>query len=146
VRLAQPPCRAVAGRVRVIPAGRRIEDAALLTGCGRFGDDLPVRADTLQAAILRSPHPHAEIRSIDASAALALPGVAGILTGEDALRWTRPFTVAVKAAVEHRCLATDRVRYVGESVAVALARDRHTAEDALERIAVEYRSLPAIVD
>jgi 2-furoyl-CoA dehydrogenase large subunit len=130
----------------VIPAGRRIEDAALLTGCGRFGDDLPVRADTLQAAILRSPHPHAEIRSIDASAALALPGVAGILTGEDALRWTRPFAVAVKAAVEHRCLATDRVRYVGESVAVALARDRHTAEDALERIAVEYRSLPAIVD
>jgi 2-furoyl-CoA dehydrogenase large subunit len=87
-----------------------------------------------------------KIRSIDASAALTLPGVAGILTGEDALRWTRPFTVAVKAAVEHRCLATDRVRYVGESVAVALARDRHTAEDALERIAVEYRSLPAIVD
>ena len=146
MRWARPPCRLVAGRVRVTPAGRRIEDAALLTGCGRFGDDLPVRADTLQAAILRSPHPHAEIRSIDTTAALALPGVAGILTGEDALRWTRPFTVAVKAAVEHRCLATDRVRYVGEPVAVALARDRHTAEDALERIAVEYRSLPATVD
>ena len=80
MRLARPPCRLVTERVRVIPASWRIEDAALLTGCGRFGDDLPVRADTLQATILRSPHPHAEIRSIDARAALALPGVAGILT------------------------------------------------------------------
>jgi 2-furoyl-CoA dehydrogenase large subunit len=127
------------------PAGR-VEDAALLTGRGRFCDDLPVRADTLHAAILRSPYPHAEIVSLDATAALAVPGVAGIVTGADALRWTRPFTVAVKAAVDHRCLATDRVRYVGEPVAVALARDRHAAEDALERIAVEYRPLPAIVD
>ena len=124
----------------------RVEDAALVTGHGRFCDDLPQRVDTLHAAVLRSPHPHAEIRSIDPSAALALPGVACILSGEDALRWTRPFTVAVKAAVEHRCLATDRVRYVGEPVAVAVARDRHAAEDALEAIAVDYRPLSAVVD
>jgi 2-furoyl-CoA dehydrogenase large subunit len=124
----------------------RVEDAALVTGHGRFCDDLPQRVDTLHAAVLRSPHPHAEIRSIDTSAALALPGVACVLTGEDALCWTRPFTVAVKAAVEHRALATDRVRYVGEPVAVAVARDRHAAEDALEAIAVDYRPLPAIVD
>jgi len=125
---------------------KRVEDVALITGRGRFCDDLPQRIDTLHAAILRSPHPHAEIRAIDAGAALALPGIACVITGEDALRWTRSFTVAVKAAVEHRAIATDRVRYVGEPVAVAVARDRHTAEDALEAIAVDYRALPAIVD
>ena len=125
---------------------RRLEDADLLLGRGRFADDLPVRTDTLHAAILRSPHAHAEIRSIYTAGALALPGVDCVVTGEDARRWTRPFAVAVKTAMEQWCLATDRVRYVGEPVAVALARDRHTAEDALERIAVEYRPLPAIVD
>ncbi len=125
---------------------RRLEDADLLLGRGRFADDLPVRTDTLHAAILRSPHAHAEIRSIYTAGALALPGVDCVVTGEDARRWTRSFAVAVKTAMEQWCLATDRVRYVGEPVAVALARDRHTAEDALERIAVEYRPLPAIVD
>lgn len=124
----------------------RLEDAALVTGRGRFCDDLPCRVDTMHAAILRSPHPHAEIRAIDASAALALPGVVCVVTGDDALRLTRPFTVAVKAAVEHRCLATDRVRYVGEPVAVAVAATRHAAEDAIEAIAVDYRPLPAVVD
>ncbi|HEV2188541.1 MAG TPA: xanthine dehydrogenase family protein molybdopterin-binding subunit [Stellaceae bacterium] len=127
-------------------SGARVEDAALITGRGRFGDDLPVRTDTLRAAILRSPHPHAEIASIDTGVALALPGVACVVTGEDALRWTRPFTVAVKAAIDHLCLATDRVRYVGEPVAVAVARDRNTAEDALERIAVDYLPLPTVTD
>src|SRR5207302_2158203 len=58
----------------------------------------------------------------------------------------RPFPVAVKTAMEQWCLAVDRVRYVGEPVAVVLARDRHSAEDALEQIAVEYRPLPAVVD
>jgi xanthine dehydrogenase molybdopterin-binding subunit B len=116
---------------------RRLEDADLLLGRGRFADDLPVRTDTLHAAILRSPHAHAEIRSIYTAGALALPGVDCVVTGEDARRWTRPFAVAVKTAMEQWCLATDRVRYVGEPVAVALARDRHTAEDALERIAVD---------
>jgi 2-furoyl-CoA dehydrogenase large subunit len=124
----------------------RVEDAALLTGRGQYCDDLPQFERAYQMAILRSPHAHAEIRAIDASRAQALPGIACILTGEDALRWTKPFTVAVKAEVEHRCLATDRVRYVGEPVAVAVAPDRHTAEDALELIAVDYRPLPPIVD
>jgi len=75
---------------------RRLEDADLLRGAGRFADDLPVRRDTLHAAILRSPHAHAEIRSVDAQGALALPGVDCVVTGEDARRWTRPFAVAVK--------------------------------------------------
>jgi 2-furoyl-CoA dehydrogenase large subunit len=125
---------------------RRLEDADLLRGNGRFGDDLPVRRDTLHAAILRSPHAHAEILSIDAAEALALPGVACVVTGEDVRRRTRPFAVAIKTAMQHWCLAIDRVRYVGEPVAVALARDRHGAEDAVERIAVHYRPLPAVVD
>jgi 2-furoyl-CoA dehydrogenase large subunit len=127
-------------------AVRRFEDADLLRGHGRFGDDLPVRPDTLHAAILRSPHAHAEILSVDVAGALAVPGVDCVVTSEDARRWTRPFAVAVKTAMEQWCLAIDRVRYVGEPVAVVLARNRDTAEDALEQIAVEYRSLPPIVD
>src|SRR5204862_133126 len=91
-------------------------------------------------------HGRAELVSIDASAALAMPGVACVVTGEDARRWTKPFAVAVKTPMQHWCLALDRVRYVGEPVAVVLAQDRHQAEDALERIAVEYRPLPVIAD
>src|SRR6266852_5973131 len=61
----------------------RVEDAALLTGRGRFIDDLGVRPGTLHAAILRSPHPHAMIRAIDATAARRAPGVAAVLTGAE---------------------------------------------------------------
>jgi 2-furoyl-CoA dehydrogenase large subunit len=127
-------------------AVRRLEDTDLLRGHGRFGDDLPVRPDMLHAAILRSPHAHAEIQSLDVAGALVLPGVDCVVTGEDARRWSRPFAVAVKTAMEQWCLAMDRVRYVGEPVAVVLARNRHTAEDALEQIVVEYRLLAPIVD
>ena len=124
----------------------RFEDADLLLGRGRFGDDLPVPRGTLHAAILRSPHAHAELVSIDAAAAASMPGIACIVTGEDAQRWTQPFAVAVKTALQQWCLAVDRVRYVGEPVAVVLAHDRYLAEDAVEQIAVEYRPLPAVVD
>jgi 2-furoyl-CoA dehydrogenase large subunit len=124
----------------------RFEDWALLTGAGRYLDDLPVAPGTLHAAILRSPHPHAEIASIDAGPALAMPGVASVVTRDDVTRWTRPFTVGVKQPMAHWCLAVDRVRYVGEPVAVVLATDRYRAEDAVDRIAVEYRPLPALVD
>jgi 2-furoyl-CoA dehydrogenase large subunit len=124
----------------------RFEDAALLTGAGRYLDDLPVAPGTLHAAILRSPHAHAELVAIDAAAALAMPGVAAVVTREEVTRWTRPFTVGVKQPMEHWCLAVDRVRYVGEPVAVVLAQDRYRAEDALDKIRVEYRPLPAVVD
>src|SRR5437764_14158278 len=124
----------------------RIEDADLLRGRGRFADDLPEPRGVLHAAILRSPHAHAKLVSIDASAALAMPGVGCVVTGEDARRWTKPFAVAVKTAMQHWRLAVDRVGYVGEPAAVVLAQHRDLAEDALEQIAVEYRPLPAIVD
>jgi 2-furoyl-CoA dehydrogenase large subunit len=127
-------------------AAERLEDWALLTGRGRFADDLPVRPETLHAAILRSPHPHAELIAIDARAALASPGVAAVVTREEVRKYSRSFVLGVRQRLECWALAVDRVRYVGEPVAVVLADDRYLAEDALDGIAVEYRPLPAVVD
>jgi 2-furoyl-CoA dehydrogenase large subunit len=127
-------------------AMERLEDAALLMGAGRYADDLPVSADTLHAAILRSPHAHAELVAIDASAALSLPGVVAVVTRDHVTRWTRPFVAGVKQQMEHWCLAVDRARYVGEPVAMVVAQDRYRAEDALELIRAEYRPLAAVVD
>jgi 2-furoyl-CoA dehydrogenase large subunit len=124
----------------------RFEDGVLLTGRGRFAADLPVAAGTLCAAILRSPHAHADIVSIDTSRAVTMPGVQCVVTGEDARRWTRPFTAAIKWPIEHWCIARNRVRYMGEPVAVVVASDRYRAEDALEAIDVAYRPFPVIVD
>ena len=127
-------------------AVERVEDAALLTGRGRFADDLGERLGTAHAAVLRSPLAHAEIVSLDATAALSLPGVVAVLTGEDVAAWSRPFIAGVKQPMRHYALAVDRVRYAGEPLAVVVARDRYVAEDALERIEVEYRELDAMVD
>ena len=124
----------------------RVEDAGLLTGRGRYIDDLPVRRETAHLAILRSPHGHADIRAIDTAAARALPGVFAVLTGDDIARLTRSMTVGVKANVECWPIARDRVRYVGEPVALVVAENRYVAEDALDLIEVEYETLAAIVD
>ncbi|HEU4777946.1 MAG TPA: molybdopterin cofactor-binding domain-containing protein, partial [Telluria sp.] len=124
----------------------RVEDDALLSGRGRYGDDIGVRPGTLHAAVLRSPHAHAELLQLEASAALAMPGVRAVLTGEDVQRWSQPFVVGVKQPMEHWALAVDRVRYVGEAVAVVIAESRYLAEDALDAIRVSYRSLPAVID
>src|SRR5258708_324895 len=78
----------------------RVEDAALLTGRGRFIDDLGVRPGTLYAAILRSPHAHAEILSIDSAAALRADGVVAVLTGDDIKALTTSLVVGVKAPIE----------------------------------------------
>ncbi|WP_182422256.1 molybdopterin cofactor-binding domain-containing protein [Aureimonas sp. ME7] len=124
----------------------RVEDAALLTGRGRYVDDLPIAPGTLHAAFLRSPHAHAVIKRVDASAALALPGVACVLTADEVRRLSRAMTVGVKADVEAWPIAVDRVRYVGEPVAVVVAADRYIAEDAVDLIEVEYEILPVVVD
>jgi 2-furoyl-CoA dehydrogenase large subunit len=124
----------------------RVEDAALLSGRGGYADDCGVKPGTLYAAILRSPHAHAEILSIDISAALTLPGVHAVLTGTDVKRWAAPFAVGVRQPMEHWCMAIDKVRYVGEPVAVVIAEDRYLAEDALDAVKVEYRTLTAIVN
>jgi 2-furoyl-CoA dehydrogenase large subunit len=124
----------------------RLEDPALLRGRARFVDDLPVKPGTLHAAILRSPHAHAEIVSIDAGRALQARGVAAVITRDDVLALTDPFLIGLTTPLEYRCLATDRVRFVGEPVAVVVAADRYLAEDALELVKVSYRPLPAVVD
>ena len=124
----------------------RVEDAALLTGRGRFMDDLPAPAGTLTAAILRSPYAHAEIGEVDVQAALAMPGVAAVLTGIDVASIVNPFLVSVRSEIKHYPIAVDRARYVGEPVAVVLATDRYLAEDALEAIEVDWRPLDAVVD
>ena len=124
----------------------RVEDAALLTGHGLFADDAGVKPGTLYAAILRSPYGHAEILSIDAGAALELPGVRAVLTGSDVKQWSEPFAVGVKQPMEHWSLAVERARYVGEPVAVVMAENRYLAEDALDLVKVEYRQLAVVVD
>ena len=127
-------------------AVERVEDAALLTGRGRFAHDVGERSGTAHAAVLRSPHAHAEIVSLDAAAALSMPEVVTVLTGAEVAAWSRAFIAGVKQPMRHYALAVDRVRYTGEPVAVVVARDRYGAEDALERIEVEYRELDPVVD
>src|SRR5271169_201616 len=124
----------------------RVEDAALLTGRGRFIDDLGVRPGTLHAAILRSPHAHADIVSIELSAAKRAPGVFTVLDGEDVKALTASLVVGVKALVECWPIAVGRVRYVGEPVAIVVASDRYLAEDAADLIEVQYRIRPAVID
>ncbi len=124
----------------------RTEDLRLLRGRGRYADDLPVSPRTLNAAILRSPHVHAEIEAIDTSRALAQPGVAAVITGEDIQALSDPFMVALRQPLHQWSLAAGRVRYVGEPVCVVIAEDRYLAEDALDEIEVTYRQLPAAID
>jgi CO/xanthine dehydrogenase Mo-binding subunit len=100
----------------------------------------------LHAAVLRSPHAHARIASIDVSAAAALPGVVAVLTGEDIAKTTGPLPCFANPPVEQRCVAVGRVRHVGEPVAVAVAESRYIAEDAVDLIRVDYAELPAVVD
>ena len=125
---------------------KRVEDARLLTGRGTFIDDHPPVAHVHHAAIVRSPHAHARIRGYDVRAALAMPGVVGVVTGADVAKHTKPFSVGVTAPVHYYCAATDKVRFVGEPVAVVVARDRYLAEDAAEAVVVDYEPLPAVVD
>jgi 2-furoyl-CoA dehydrogenase large subunit len=124
----------------------RVEDSSLLTGRGRFIDDLGVHPGTLHAAILRSPHAHADIASIETSAAKRAQGVVAVLDGADIKALTTSLVVGVKAPVECWPIAVGRVRYVGEPVAVVVATDRYLAEDAVDLIEVQYQARPAVVD
>ena len=124
----------------------RKEDPALLSGRGRYGDDLPEPRGTLHAHVIRSPHAHANIRRIDAAAAQALPGVVAVITGEDVRKLTDPFLIALKQPVHQWSLAVGLVRYVGEAVALVVAADRYIAEDAAELVVVDYEPLAAVID
>ena len=127
----------------------RREDPRLLTGQGSYVDDhRPARL--LYAAFLRSPQAHARIVAIDASAALALPGVIAVLTGEEIARASKPVRAASKTpavkVTSFPPLALGKVRHVGEAVAMVAAESRYVAEDAAERIVVEYAPLPVVTD
>lgn len=124
----------------------RLEDAPLLTGQARFADDYAERPGTLHGAILRSPHAHAEIVSIDTSEALKQPGVVAVLTGEDIRERSDPFLIVLRQPMDQWSLAVDRVRFVGESVALVVAEDRYKAEDALDHISVVYKPIDAVID
>ena len=124
----------------------RVEDSRLLTGRARFADHYPVPKGTLHAAVLRSPHASAEIVSIDVSKAEALPGVRAVYTGEDIKAISDPFLVIVKQPLNEWALAVERVRFVGEAVAVVVAKDRYIAEDALDLVEVNYNVLKPIID
>ncbi|HEV3258088.1 MAG TPA: molybdopterin cofactor-binding domain-containing protein, partial [Gemmataceae bacterium] len=128
---------------------RRVEDRRLLTGRGRYVDDLTVDG-MAHAAFLRSPYPHAVINAVDTKAAENQDGVLLVLTGTDMKRLTNPFMgmMATEGMYDpvFWCLATDRVRLVGDPVAIVIATSRRLAEDACELIEVDYEPIDAIAD
>jgi carbon-monoxide dehydrogenase large subunit len=124
----------------------RVEDRRILTGRGRYVDDLHL-PHMLHATFLRSPFAHARITYIDASAAVRAPGVSAVFTGEDMQRMSKPITVLMAGGArvpEFYPLATDKVRFVGDLVAMVVAETRQEAEDAAELIEVTYDPLPAV--
>ncbi len=134
---------------------KRLEDQRLLTGRGKFIDDKP-EDGALWLYVLRSPHAHARIRSIDTGSALEMPGVETIYTGADLVAddvgtlptlpiFKRPDGSAMTFP-PRRLLAFEVVRFAGEGVAAVVATSRAAAQSAAEAIAVEYEVLPAVVD
>jgi aerobic carbon-monoxide dehydrogenase large subunit len=122
---------------------KRVEDDRFIRGKGNYVDDLKLPG-MLHMAILRSTYAHARIRSIDTSAAAALPGVVAVVTGElmaqHNLAWMPTLSGDTQAV-----LATDKVRFQGQEVAAVVAEDKYVAKDALELIRVDYEPLPPIV-
>ena len=145
----------------------RLEDKRLITGSGRYTDDVRA-AGSAHAAFIRSPYAHARIGTIDVSAALAAPGVIAVLTAADyladghraiahvpnpadAVEWTRPGFVAPAgeppvADIAQLPLAYDRARHAGEAVAVVIAETAAQARDAVELVDVDYEALRAVVN
>src|SRR5207253_11138604 len=134
---------------------KRLEDQRLLTGKGQFIDD---RAEegALWLVVLRSPHAHAKIVSIDTQAAVAMPGVEAVYTGADLVAddvgtiptlaiFQRP-DGAPMTVPPRRLLAHEIVRFAGEAVAAVVAKSRLEAQSAAEAIAVEYEVMPSVVD
>ena len=129
---------------------RRREDVRLITGQGQYLDDVRLPG-MLHAAIMRSPHAHARLRGIDATAALALDGVTAVFTYADMaeLAKTIPMRVFPLPGLENYLqtpLSADTVRHAGEAVAVVVADSRYLAEDALDLIEVDYEPLPAVTN
>lgn len=133
---------------------RRKEDPRLITGNGTYVDDIQPRHLAFMA-LVRSPYAHARIKSIDVTAAKQLPGVLAVLTGEEFRELAGPMPFGAgeggggpkgMAPVVVYPLAVDRVRHVGQAVAVVVATSRAIAEDAIALVAVDYEPLPAVTD
>jgi carbon-monoxide dehydrogenase large subunit len=134
---------------------RRVEDRRFITGRGSYLDDLS-RPRQAWAYMLRSPHAHAQVRRIDIAAAIGAPGVLAVYTGEDLARdgiGTIPCLSALTnrdgspcVMPPHPAIARDRVRHVGDTVALVVAESLAAARDAAELVAVDYEPLPAAVD
>ncbi|MEQ3551028.1 aerobic carbon-monoxide dehydrogenase large subunit [Pseudonocardia nematodicida] len=130
---------------------QRVEDQRFLTGGGRYVDDIDPGSPALHAAVLRSPHAHARILDIDVSGVLDVPGVHAVYTYDDlAGPMAEPLPVLIPhPALTHGrtqyALARDEVNHVGEAIAFVVAEDRYLAEDAVDRIVVDYEVLPAVV-
>jgi carbon-monoxide dehydrogenase large subunit len=130
---------------------RRKEDPRMITGRGRYVDDL-VLSGMLYMAFVRSPEAHARIASIDTSGAMEVDGIHGVFTGEDMADLGGPLPMAwVPPGVEVRTpefwpLARGEVKYVGQAVAVVVGEDKYGVVDAAEQVIVEYDPLPVVVD
>jgi carbon-monoxide dehydrogenase large subunit len=150
-----PPDTSASARFGSGKSVRRVEDEALLTGQGRFADDVDAPGQ-LRLLMLRSPHAHARIASIDISAAAAMPGVKAVLTGADLVQaGVKPLPRSVdfrreggapSEAPPQHVLAVDTVRFAGEAVAAVVAETLAQARDAAEAIAIDYDPLPVAVD
>ncbi len=126
----------------------RREDSYLLRGKAQFLDDLPEPKNTIHLAFVASPYARADILSIDASAALALPGVIDVLTGKDLVDDIKTFAPVIEIDgyrdVRRPVVAVDRVNFVGEYVAIILAETPYVAQDALDLVEVDYDPLPSV--
>src|SRR6516165_8331606 len=134
---------------------RRVEDWRFITGRGNYLDDIS-RPRQAHAFMLRSPHAHARIRAVDTIAAASAPGVLAVYTGEGLARdglGTIPCLSAVtnrdgspSVIPPHPAIARDRVRHVGDTVAMVVAESLAVARDAAELVAIDYEPLSAAVD
>jgi carbon-monoxide dehydrogenase large subunit len=126
---------------------RRVEDKRFLTGTGRFVDDLAPPRMAI-ACFVRSPHAHARILGIETTAAKSSPGVIAVLTGEDALRENlghlECHSFPQSPPQSQPLLAAEKIRYVGEAVALVVAETNAAAKDAVELVEVSYDPLPAV--
>ncbi|HEU5068703.1 MAG TPA: molybdopterin cofactor-binding domain-containing protein, partial [Sphingomicrobium sp.] len=124
----------------------RLEDDALLTGAARFIDDLEPVAGLCHAAIVRSPHGCADILRVNAAAALAAPGVIGVLTPDDVAALSKPIGNLITNKLQYYPCAVGRTRFFGEPVAVVIAENRYLAEDAADLVEIDYAPRPVVVD
>jgi carbon-monoxide dehydrogenase large subunit len=125
----------------------RVEDERLLRGNGRYVDDVPVPG-TLHACFLRSPHAHARIGHVDATAARSVPGVVRVLAGRDmadlVARLSSFYEAPALRKIEFDAMTRDKARFCGDIVAMVIAESRYAAEDGCDEIDVEYEVLPAV--